>query len=391
MSTSDSVPQENGQRSRRGAWLIGIVLAIACAAAYLLGSAANHDHQAKRGLSVAPEKLDFGEVWESGHFLWTLPIQNTTGESLEILNFASSCSCVAVHPNSVVIPAGKTAEVRLTLNLTNGSDAGDASAGAETRPDGGKGEPPSWPFQAQITPQVRGGIPYQESWVVKGRVRRPFHIEPPALDFGENLLREGSHPSRSADIVSYVPGLNDLNANCDGSKATARLEQVAGSPGRYRLTVTPNPSLPSGPFRFQVRITGTTPDRTNVPGFVSAYGVVLRDVYAQPDTVVFGARPTGETCEETLLLRSRSGKAFTVRSVQSDPEGLVAQDMGRVADGKLFRLSQRISELGHRQGMVRFSITGEDGANLTEITVSVAYHGMAPERPSGKAAVSPNK
>src|ERR1022692_2800795 len=70
------------------------------------------------GLAVAPASLDFGLAWEDSSFHWPLPVENRTGEDVEITQFVPSCSCTSVQPDSLLIPAGQTRETTLTLDLT---------------------------------------------------------------------------------------------------------------------------------------------------------------------------------------------------------------------------------------------------------------------------------
>jgi hypothetical protein len=48
-------------------------------------------------LAVAADRLDFGEVWETDAFTWVLPIENRQGHDVEIQDFATSCTCLAVE------------------------------------------------------------------------------------------------------------------------------------------------------------------------------------------------------------------------------------------------------------------------------------------------------
>lgn len=70
------------------------------------------------GLAVAAEHLNFGEAWENLYFEWLLPIENRHNQDVQIERLYLSCTCLKADPSELVIPAGRTREVRLTLDLT---------------------------------------------------------------------------------------------------------------------------------------------------------------------------------------------------------------------------------------------------------------------------------
>jgi len=51
-----------------------------------------------RGLSIAVEQLDFGEVWEDGRFRWLLTLQNTGEQDVQIKELLSSTNKTSENP-----------------------------------------------------------------------------------------------------------------------------------------------------------------------------------------------------------------------------------------------------------------------------------------------------
>jgi hypothetical protein len=102
-------------------------IGVSCLGAYWLGSwggseGSNPDakprKQAIGGLEVETASLQIGAVWEAKSFPFNLAIHNATSAEVRVDDFMVSCSCVAVEPRSLRIPAGQTADVHLTLELT---------------------------------------------------------------------------------------------------------------------------------------------------------------------------------------------------------------------------------------------------------------------------------
>ena len=111
---------------RRAILLAALVLALCANAAIQNITAYRSDDSAfpwdsepaNAGLAVAPDRLDFGEVWEDSRFAWTLPLENRRNEDLSIEDISASCTCVSVEPRAFVIPARQTRQVKLALDLT---------------------------------------------------------------------------------------------------------------------------------------------------------------------------------------------------------------------------------------------------------------------------------
>src|SRR5258707_459188 len=107
-------------------------------------------------LLVEERHLSFGESPEDPAFLWVLPIQNTTEEDIKIDGFTASCSCAAIKPSSVTVPARGSAEVRLALDLR--------------RPHGDPTIEPRG-FMVHVEPRISNSVGgNQPGWVVHGKV-----------------------------------------------------------------------------------------------------------------------------------------------------------------------------------------------------------------------------
>src|SRR5438132_1618752 len=99
---------KNPETKERNPWLVRglgpsawrvvavVVLLLSGCAAYFLGLGYQLQGSPTNGLTIQEQYLDIGKVWENKEHHVRLPVENITNEDLEILGFASSCSCVRI-------------------------------------------------------------------------------------------------------------------------------------------------------------------------------------------------------------------------------------------------------------------------------------------------------
>jgi len=313
------------------------------------------------GLTPSDGSLDFGEVWENKDFRWSFSIANPTDKDAAIEGFAQSCNCTTVKPSSCTIPAGGAYPIEMAIDLTKGSRLDEESRVRE--------------FSVHIVPRIKDGLPVQEGWRIHGKVRQPFRVRPAVLELGELLSGNESKP-RSAEI-ECDPSLKELTVAADGGFASVSLFRSEHTSNVYRLEVRANPSIPGGAVRFAVSIGATSTSGESVRAFLPVIGQVLEDIYVLPDALNFGARSLRETVEETVVLRSRKGRQFTVSGMMLESAELsVTPYKARAQEGQAFLVRQRISKLDHQRNELRFLILSDDGAVSKEIVLPVIYHGI---------------
>jgi hypothetical protein len=337
-------------------------LGLLCVAAYWVGSVLKQPGSGNGGLAVDGPYLNIGEVWEEKKFPWDLPVRNKTDHTIEIVRFRTSCNCVEITPQSLVLPAGDSANLHLTLDLTNTSQ-NDIDLH-------GQG------FRVQVVPQLKGGLAAEAGWSLRGTVRRQFVVSPPFLDFQDSLHR--GHPFQSRSLkVTCASNVTQLKAACEPSLATIDVKRIGANPDKFDISVFPRDTLPGGPFSFAVKINAVSPDGQAVPGTIDVRGTLLEDVYPLPNSIALGARPLGHTCEETVILHSRSGNQFTVTGFESDPGDLHVAPLNNAPNAPPgFKVSQRISKLGAQESRVRLFVRTDDSSQSQEISFPVAYHGI---------------
>lgn len=347
-----------------------MVLLSATAGAYWVSSAPRRTAAASTLLTVATEKLDIGNVWEDSNFVWNLPIESKSKKNIEVMDFVSSCPSVSFEPRSLVLsPRGK-AEVSLRIDLSR------VSGGCGVLVQGADADLRD--FAIRILPLLGEGWPSQTPWILRGRVRRAFTLSKQLLHFDDSLVQGNPFKSRTLALIARAE-LKSVEAQCDPSQAAA---EVSAMEDYYLLTVTPNASLPPGPFDFELIVQATIQDGRRLTGKVRVMGQVLADIYFLPDVVGLGARPMGETVEEIVVLQSRSGQPFEVVGLEAKPEDVAVEALGKLADyGWKYRVSQKITGTGDQASVLRFRVNRASALNQDEVRLVVSYRGM-PTQPS---------
>src|SRR5207302_10368849 len=103
---------------------------------------------------VPEDKLNVGEVWETKDFHWTLPVENKSRDTIEIVAFHSSCNCLSIEPSHVSIGPGQAIDVQLKIDLMRASRAGDGN--------------PVHEFEVQLAPQIAGQALATSGWTLRG-------------------------------------------------------------------------------------------------------------------------------------------------------------------------------------------------------------------------------
>jgi hypothetical protein len=337
------------------------ILLLSCAAALWLGSASKRLVGANEGLIVSEAHLNLGEIWEDERLPWTLPVRNSTTADIEIIDFDSSCNCLAIEPRSLVIPAGETADLRLTLYLSNGL-VDEAAL-------------PIRNVELKIVPRIRDHLPQQAGWTIRGRVRSAVSLAPRTVYC---QIVQGQPNASGTVLVTPHTRLAGLTVQCDPSKASVQQIRRQGDPARFELRITPLSALPEGAFRFPVIVQPIDTDGRPMPSLtLPVEGMVMEEVQAVPSSVLFGSRTVGEIATDTVLLQSLTGKRFEVEGMQVDSEDVTVEPVVQAnVVGMPFALRQRISRPGHQLRNVTFSIRTQDDRHL-KISVPLSSYGVA--------------
>lgn len=315
----------------------------------------------KSALVVDEQYLSFGEVWEDPAFVWTLPIRNTTNQDVEIAGFAMDCSCSRIEPSALSIPAQGKAEVRLTLDLRNRPRS---HSDLERRD-----------FKVHIQPRLTKGTMMLSNWMLHGKVRQPFLIEPPLVDFEDKLVRGQPFVPISVSITTRMK-ITELTAHSDSPILRVKAMRDTKEPNRFRLVVRPSESTAGEWFHQQIRLVALTPNKMKIFGTLLVVGRVLEDVGLQPESFSFGAQSVGVKVQGTVTLQSRSGQEFSIQAIDGEGSRSVAFHLDRRwKDGRQsYIVSCPVEQLGNQKNKIRVKVKTPQG--LLNVPLQISYYGV---------------
>jgi len=358
---ASSSPGKTWSETRRGRFVLSVGMFGLFVLVFWMAMKSRGMLAERAALAVDEQYLSFGEVWEDPAFIWSLPIHNGTDNDVEIAGFTKSCcSCATVEPASLTIPARGIAEVRVTLDLRS----------ARVEPDVAARD-----FKVTVRPWVTRWTGMQAGWTVQGKVKRPFAIDPPLVDFEESLVRGQAFAPRSA-VITCGPEVIELTAQCDSPFFAAKVKPDPHNPRRFRLEAQVRKEIPAGPFNQLFRLEGVTRDEHFKPKTVLAVrGTVVEEIHAVPSVLMFGGQRVGTIATDIVLLRSARSEAIKVESLETASPDLVVEGAQQTVQGKLIRVRQKIVKGGYHESTVRLLASFHGEAPIA-IVLPVSYYGL---------------
>ena len=321
-------------------------------------------------LEVDPEHLDFGEVWVQDKFQWTLPITNTSSEPVEVLEFRTTCACTSIEPKSVVIPAGETVAIQLTVDLTTVIKSGVTAEDVE-------------PFSMRVVPLLRNGLAQYSGWELKGRIMSPIVGGLPLLVFDDEVIA-GAVPASATITIrcrQFVEGI-DCERSSNGNIASVRIERVDELKAVYALSVTLSPNTPPGTLTERLMLNFTTANGQHMPSVpLSIRARVVSDIQLSPPEIALGRMAVSALAEETVTVSSRSGRPFVIESCDCDCDGVTVtfpssiQDLSS-ADSFLLPMAFLATKTGDHSGVIRFQLRYQDDASVLETELRFTCQGF---------------
>jgi len=323
-------------------------------------------------IDVDVGSLDLGDQWATVDFRWSLRIRNISNGEVTLHKIVTSCGCVQMTNEAIVLPADATRELELKLDLTKGPADGSAQ---------------TWPFDADLTPFVSasgepsktrlGGGP----WRLRGTVRKLFQISPALVDCSEGFVRGQPLPERAVDVTCLHP-ITSLTAAVDPPLADVILERVAraGEGGRFLLRARVHDSVPVGEFAAAVQLKAMLVGGIEaVPFEIPVRGRVFPEVYSVPGSVGLPATRVGQVVERVLQFQSRGDKAFDIFFGRSNDKNLSVVGLEKNDSEVHCRVRVSVAGEGDHQGELLFSVRVE-GKNVSELRVPARWYGIADER-----------
>lgn len=359
--------------------VVFVVLAVpACYGAYHLGvvvSAAGsrpnpgsrpdaaHSSQIS-GLEIAASDLDLGEVWEDPNFVRPVTITNRGGRPVEVVDLRGGCECTSVDPRSFVLGPGESQRVQVKIDLTHRYPHQFGVARRE--------------LSVGLHPILKDRGARAEGWKVTGVIKSRVSLEGRVINFGDMCGQGGPPVTRKMRATAHVP-LVGLDALCPADLATVGVRQVAGKSGEYHITVTPNPSLPLGTFKFDVDLAATLHDGGKVPcSSFHVEGEMRSPVRVVPDPVLLGEFVVGTKAEALVSIRFPAA-GWLVDRVETELSETSITSADPIDACPTYRITQPITKNGDGYCAVRFVVRKPDG-KLEMVPAAVRWYGEPAHR-----------
>jgi hypothetical protein len=317
------------------------------------------------GLVVDERHLTLGELAETTAHLVKFPIRNTTTSQKVIREFRGSCGCASIEPKTLTLGPGAAGEVSVVIDLTKRSPA---HAGLARRP-----------FALRLDPVFEGDFAPSTGWTLSAEVVSQLNVDMVDVAFNEGCVHEGEPATRKVRVATHAP-LKRLTAEVVPPAAgTATL--IPADAGRSTLAISPSPSLPPGPFRFEVVVRPVGPGGVlHAPITIDVSGEMHPTVRAFPRVVLFGEIEVPGTAEAEVVLRHPTGDGWRVGRVECDATGIEVTRVGPGPDGGTrYRITQAVTSGGDKTAAVTFVVRGP--ADRTEnVRVELRHHGR--EKPA---------
>jgi hypothetical protein len=357
--------------------VVFVVLAVpACYLAYQLGvivsaaggrtgdaTKADAARHKINGLEVAASDLDIGEVWEEPNFVRPVTITNRADRPVEVVDLRGGCECTAVEPRSFALGPGESQRVQVRIDLTHRYPH---QFGVERRE-----------ISLGLFPHLKERGATAAGWTITGGVKSRVSLEGRGIEFGDTCGQGGPPVTRKMRATAHVP-LAGLDASCPAEMATVGVRRV-GESGQYHVTVTPNPSLPLGPFTFEVALTATLPDGSKFACSSFRVGGEMRSpVRVVPDPVLFGEHAVGATAEAFVSVRFPAA-SWSVDRVETELSETSVTPADPIDGRPAYRITQPVTKAGDRNCVVRFVVRKPDG-KLETVPATLRWHGESARR-----------
>ncbi len=314
------------------------------------------------GLLVAPDHLNFGEAWEQDLFVWVFPVENSLDQDVVIDSFSTSCSCTAVEPPSLTIPAGAKRDLRLVLNLV-----------ANTRKPS---DSESAPFDVTIRPIARCGGTAQPpvSWNVRGRVRSVVSLDRSSVDLGRHSCLSQESIKQVICIKSF-PNLQKLLVDGDSPTLKVEVHPVESNPREFRLSISPA-GTKVGSLDSRLHVTTVLMDGTRLTGkSLVVTGSIVEDIQVSPPEISFAAVKVGTQLEETITIYSLTQRVLKVTGFSSESDNIrVEAKQGEKFEAPAVSVRVRVEKQGQSRERVNLHVKAAE--EETTISVPVSYWGL---------------
>lgn len=313
------------------------------------------------GLYIEPQALDLGEVWETPDHTFRLTIQNAGKVVRSISRFQTTCGCLQLDPPGRLVAPGEKAEFNARLDLMHRLPYQIGLA--------------QWPKVVRLDPVFEGDLTATLGWEMKAVVRSRVSTDRTQIPFADRCSRDGVRVWSKVRVKAHVP-LKRLQATVHPNCAAVRIETSPASPEDYFLFVSPNPSLPLGAFRFEVRLRAVTlDDVSHECTTIEAFGGMQPASRVLPRMVLLGEYTIPSEAEADVTLKLPSSD-WQIDHLETDStETLVTQAEGETKESPRLHIAQQIKRPGDGVSTIRI-VVRKPNKQLETVTVEVRYYGQ---------------
>jgi len=307
-------------------------------------------------IEVLRETLDFGTVGVQSRFPWCIRVRNRSAMDVVVEDVYTSCRCTIVDKRSFTIPAGQIYDLNLIIDLRVRTGKDD-SAARDFATDA------SFRIKDESRPA---------RWELRGRVIVPFVVQPSQVRYDDRSELAPAFPSQILR-VSLLRPIESLSVECTAEGFRAALRPVPDSRD-YQIELRSNDAVPPGDLSGDIIIRGRYKDGRSIePYHVPISGRIVCDVQTNPSHIVLPAAALGTFAEETISLRSLTGRRFAIVRWEAAGAGLTIQ---KDANGSnAFVLRQEYHAEREQQTKAVFIVRDDAGKEKTA-TVRIQYFGI---------------
>lgn len=307
---------------------------------------------------IEPARLDFGEVWETDKFEWSLPVRSRLGSATTVYASGTSCNSCGATVTTTALGTGGNGELKLSLDLR------EPCASAEPRALRDAKIPIYLTTNSQTQPQTIE---------LRGRVKRAIAVPAHALDFGR--LQPTTDPKPRVLTVRALMDVTELTAAVAGHSIRAEVRSL--EKGKWEVRVSPVLAAGVGKHTATVHLAPKLANNEGVPAtVVRAEFDVLHDI--QPDTslVTLGTGSVGETLCGSLTVASLSGRPFPRPTCDAGTIVVRATDTIASQVSHRFEFEHRVTALGNHTLPLVVRGTDADGRPF-ELLVEAQCYGLS--------------
>src|SRR5207249_12256354 len=181
-----------------------------------------------------------------------LPVENATGATVKVLDFVRSCGCLEVSPRNLQILPGDTANVRVSLDLTQ--QRGIDHLGSPIRS-----------FKVQLAPILNMKAWPDKAWTIHATVRSRVTLNKFGVNFGDMTLFDATSHSQAVLATIHVP-IDRVEPRVSPDVLKFKVKRSAPDANEYEILLAPRDDLPPGPFSANLVVQLISPSGEYLPG-----------------------------------------------------------------------------------------------------------------------------